>query len=440
MAPLLAPPPASDESARTDVDVPGTSHEQRVSAIKAAFIGTFIEWFDYAAYIYMSAIISRVFFPEMEGRRALILTFALFALSFLVRPIGGIVWGHIGDKHGRIHTLTYSIVLMSLATACIGLLPGYATIGFAATLLLLICRMVQGFSAAGEYAGAATHLAEIAPPGKRGIYAAVVPSATASGLLLGSLIAAFLTGVLDDDALHSWGWRVPFLVAVPLGLYGLWIRRHTEESNRFEKHADTELSPLRQVLKYPKALAIAFAGAVLNAIGFYVILTYLPTYLSEELGMAETPAFIASSVASAFYVGFALLTGLLSDRLGRRTTMLCAALFMGLAIIPAFMLLDGAGILLVIIIQVCLGGVLALNDGVLPSFLSEQFPTHVRLSGFALTFNTANAIFGGTAPMIATWLIDTTGNKLAPAFYLVAAAIVTGTAVLFAPRKNKLVA
>ena len=154
--------------------------------------------------------------------------------------------------------------------------------------------------------------------------------------------------------------------------------------------------------------------------------------------MAATPAFIASSVASAFYVGFALLTGMLSDRLGRRTTMLCAAAFMGISIVPAFMLLDGAGLLLVIIIQVCLGGVLALNDGVLPSFLSEQFPTHVRLSGFALTFNTANAVFGGTAPMIATWLIDVTGLQLAPAFYLVAAALVTGIAVLFASKKNKL--
>jgi len=352
--------------------------------------------------------------------------------------LGGIVWGHFGDKHGRIQTLTVSIVMMSLATACIGFLPGYATIGFAASLLLLLCRMVQGFSAAGEYAGAATHLAEIAPAGKRGIYSAVVPSATASGLLLGSLIAALLTGVLDDAALDSWGWRVPFLIALPLGMYGLWIRRHTEESSHFEDQDEPEESPLREVLKYPKALAIAFAGAVLNAIGFYVILTYLPTYLSEELGMAATPAFIASSVASAFYVGFALLTGMLSDRLGRRTTMLCAAAFMGVTIIPAFMLLNGAGILLVIIIQVCLGGVLALNDGVLPSFLSEQFPTHVRLSGFALTFNTANAVFGGTAPMIATWLIDVTGLQLAPAFYLVAAALVTGTAVLFASKKNKL--
>ena len=437
MSPLTSQPPANDAVPAQVEDTEETKRQHR-SAIKAAFIGTFIEWFDYAAYIYMSAIISRVFFPEMEGRRALIMTFALFALSFLVRPLGGIVWGHFGDKHGRIQTLTVSIVMMSLATACIGFLPGYATIGFAASLLLLLCRMVQGFSAAGEYAGAATHLAEIAPAGKRGIYSAVVPSATASGLLLGSLIASLLTGVLDDAALDSWGWRVPFLIALPLGLYGLWIRRHTEESSHFEDQDEPEESPLREVLKYPKALAIAFAGAVLNAIGFYVILTYLPTYLSEELGMAATPAFIASSVASAFYVGFALLTGMLSDRLGRRTTMLCAAAFMGVTIIPAFMLLDGAGILLVIIIQVCLGGVLALNDGVLPSFLSEQFPTHVRLSGFALTFNTANAVFGGTAPMIATWLIDVTGLQLAPAFYLVAAALVTGTAVLFASKKNKL--
>lgn len=412
--------------------------EQRRSAVKASFIGTFIEWFDYAAYIYMSAVISRVFFPEMTGRRALILTFGLFALSFLVRPIGAIVWGHVGDKYGRIHTLTISIVMMSLATVGIGLLPGYATLGMGAVIGLLLLRMVQGFSAAGEYAGAATHLAEIAPAKRRGLYGAVVPAATASGLLLGSLMAAGLTGLLSEEALHSWGWRLPFLLAFPLGFYGLIIRRHADESAHFDNTDAPEKTPVLEVFKYPKALAIAFAGAVLNAIGFYVILTYLPTYLSEELGMAPTPAFIASSVASACYVGFALLTGLLSDRLGRRATMLTAAGFMALTIVPAFWLLDGAGLALVILVQVCLGGVLALNDGVLPSFLSEQFPTHIRLSGFALTFNVANAVFGGTAPMIATWLIDTTGSVMAPAFYLVAAALVTGSAVLFASKKNKL--
>ena len=161
MSPLAAQTPANDAVPAQSAEEAAEAKHQHRSAIKAAFIGTFIEWFDYAAYIYMSAIISRVFFPEMEGRRALIMTFALFALSFLVRPLGGIVWGHFGDKYGRIHTLTVSIVMMSAATACIGFLPDYATIGFAASLLLLLCRMVQGFSAAGEYAGAATHLAEL---------------------------------------------------------------------------------------------------------------------------------------------------------------------------------------------------------------------------------------------------------------------------------------
>ncbi|AHI21473.1 MFS transporter [Corynebacterium vitaeruminis] len=414
-----------------------TKHELR-SAVKASFIGTFIEWFDYAAYVYMSAVVASVFFPNLAGRTALIFTFGLFALSFLVRPIGAVVWGHIGDRFGRIRTLSTSIVLMSGATFCIGLLPGHATIGAAAPLLLLACRMVQGFSAAGEYAGASTHLAEVAPTGKRGLFGAVVPSATASGLLLGSLIAAMLTGLLDDSALHSWGWRVPFLLAAPLGIYGLMIRRSASESAQFSASETPKKAPIVEVFRYPRALVVAFAGAVLNAIGFYVILTYLPTYLSEELGMNSTSAFISSSIASAFYVMYSLMTGHLSDRLGRRTTMLAAAAAMLIGIVPAFILLDTSGFLVIVTVQVCLGGILALNDGVLPSFLSEQFPTSTRLTGFALTFNCANAIFGGTAPMIATWLIGATGSVLAPAYYLAAAAVVTGIAVAFAAKTNEL--
>ena len=220
-------------------------------------------------------------------------------------------------------------------------------------------------------------------------------------------------------------------------MYGLWIRRHTEESSHFEDQDEPEESPLREVLKYPKALAIAFAGAVLNAIGFYVILTYLPTYLSEELGMAATPAFIASSVASAFYVGFALLTGMLSDRLGPPHDHAVRGRFYGRDYHSGLYASRRrrnpprhyhSGLLGV----ACWRSTTASCP---PSFPSS-FPTHVRLSGFALTFNTANAVFGGTAPMIATWLIDVTGLQLAPAFYLVAAALVTGTAVLFASKKK----
>lgn len=414
------------------------SAAQRRSAVQASFIGTFIEWFDYAAYVYMSAIIATVFFPNLGGRTALIYTFGLFALSFLVRPVGAVVWGHIGDKIGRIHTLSISIIVMSAATFGIALLPGTAVIGMLAPLLLLVLRMAQGFCAAGEYAGASTHLSEVAPENKCGLYASVVPSATAAGLLLGSLVAAALSAGLSESDLHSWGWRIPFLLAAPLGLYGLYIRRNTTESQAFVTEEKCEKAPIFEVFKYPRALSVAFAGAVLNAIGFYVILTYLPTYLSQELGMDSTAAFIASSVASAFYVCFAIATGYISDRLGRRTTMLIAAGVMIVGIVPAFLLLSGAGLWVVITVQVCLGAVLALNDGVLPSFLSEQFPTKIRLTGFALTFNVANALFGGTAPMIATWLIGATGTVLAPAFYLVAAAMITGVAIVFARSSHSL--
>lgn len=191
-------------------------------------MGTFVEWFDYAAYGYLAATIALVFFPEDEGRSALIKTFGLFALSFLIRPIGGVVWGHLGDRYGRKRTLSLSILMMSGATFLIALLPGHAAIGAAAPALLFSLRLVQGFSAAGEYAGASTYLAETAPAHRRGLFDAIVPASTACGLLAGSLLAALLTGVLDDAAMQSWGWRVPFLLAAPLGLIGLYIRRRAD--------------------------------------------------------------------------------------------------------------------------------------------------------------------------------------------------------------------
>ncbi|MGO3755031.1 MFS transporter [Corynebacterium variabile] len=418
-------------------------------AITSSFLGNFVEWFDYALYGYLSATIATVFFPEDEGRTALVKTFGLFALSFLIRPVGAVVWGHIGDRYGRKTALSWSILLMSGATTCIALLPGHATIGVAAPFLLLTFRLIQGFSAAGEYAGASTLLTELAPTGKRGLVAAVVPASTASGLLLGSLMAALLTGILDDATMESWGWRVPFLIAAPLGLVGLVIRRHLDESTAFTEAVEKAATaneeagpgakhrPLLEVFREPRALLIAFSAAVLNAIGFYVILSYMPTYLSEELGQDDTDAFIAASVALFAYIFSVLLTGWMSDRMGRRKIMLTASFAFIVAAVPAFLLLDGAGLALVIIIQIAMGMVLALNDGVLPAFLSEQFSTGVRLTGFAVTFNTANAVFGGTAPMLATLLIGWTGMTVAPAFYLMAAALVTFLAVLKAAETHR---
>ena len=412
----------------------GVGRSARRRVVAASFIGNFVEWFDYAAYGYLAVTISVVFFPESDPHTALLLTFALFALSFLVRPIGGFIWGAIGDRIGRRQALSWSILLMTGATFMIALLPDYRTIGFAAPILLLLLRIVQGFSAAGEYAGATAFLVEYAPAHRRGLYAAVVPASTAAGLLLGSLLATLLTSLLDADAMESWGWRLPFLLAAPLGLIGRYIRTRLEDSPAFQ-----ELARNDEVIKAPVAALLrehwqrlirAIAAVLLNAVGFYVILSYMPTYLSQEVGLDGTPAYIATTVALATYIGFIFLTGMLSDRFGRKRVLIAASVLFVVATVPGFMLLETGVFGIVLLAQILLGAMLALNDGTLPSFLAEMFPTKVRYSGFAVSFNVAQSFFGGTAPLVATFLIGATGNLLAPGWYLMAAAVVSLVAVL----------
>ena len=428
-------PPSLPEArmAQAHVIDPPTAQTRR-KVVMASFIGNFVEWFDYAAYGYLAAIIATVFFPETDKTTALLATFAVFAISFLVRPLGGVVWGHIGDKVGRKQALSLSILIMSGATFCIALLPSYGAVGVFAPILLLLVRVVQGFSASGEYAGASAFLVEYAPPNRRGLYASVVPASTASGLLLGSLIAALLTGVLSDGQMGDWGWRLPFLLAAPMGLIGRYIRLKLEDTPVFralEKDDDVAAAPvLETIKKNRRPLIIALGAAVLNAVAFYVLLSYMPTYLSEELGFGASESFLATTIALATYIGFIFFTGMASDRFGRKRMLITASVLFIVLTVPAFALLDGASFLLVVIIQVVLGAVLTLNDGTLPSFLSELFPTRVRYTGFALSFNLANAIFGGTAPFVATLLIAWTGNDIAPAWYVVAAAVVSLCAVL----------
>jgi MHS family proline/betaine transporter-like MFS transporter len=303
-----------------------------------------------------------------------------------------------------------------------------------APILLLLVRVVQGFSASGEYAGASAFLVEYAPAKRRGLYASVVPASTASGLLLGSLIAALLTGVLSDGQMGDWGWRLPFLLAAPMGLIGRYIRLKLEDTPVFraleEDHEVAAAPVLETIKKNRRPLLIALGAAVLNAVAFYVLLSYMPTYLSEELGFGAGESFLATTIALAAYIGFIFFTGMASDRFGRKKMLITASVLFIVLNVPAFALLDGASFLLIVIIQVILGGVLTLNDGTLPSFLSELFPTRVRYTGFALSFNLANAIFGGTAPFVATLLIAWTGNDIAPAWYVVAAAVVSLCAVL----------
>jgi MHS family proline/betaine transporter-like MFS transporter len=403
-------------------------------AAAASFIGNFVEWFDYASYGYLATVIAAVFFPHTSPTNALLATFGVFAISFIVRPVGGIVWGHFGDKIGRRTALSLSILIMSTATFVIALLPTYEQVGLWAPLLLLLVRIVQGFSASGEYAGASLFLAEYAPEGKRGFYTSIVPASTAAGLLFGSLLVALMHAVLTTEQLHGWGWRLPFLLAAPFGLIGRYIRVRLEDTPKFKQLEESHhlaKAPIRKLMgAHKRAMLIAFGVTCLNAVAFYIILSYMPTFLSTEMGVGETESFLATTISLAAYIVFIFFMGSLSDRFGRKTMLIAASLLFIVLTVPLFKALGTVGFVGIVAIQILFGALLTMNDGTLPCFLSELFPTTVRYSGFAFTFNSANAIFGGTAPLIATWLISVTGSKLAPAWFLVAAASVALVAML----------
>jgi len=402
----------------------------------ASFIGNFVEWFDYASYGYFAMVISVVFFPDIAPTAALLATFAVFAISFIIRPIGGIIWGSIGDKIGRKAALSWSIIIMSVATTLIACLPTFNQVGLLAPVLLLLVRMVQGFCASGEYPGATSFIAEYSPINKRGFYTSMVPASTALGLLAGSLMAAGLFSLLSTENMQAFGWRLPFILALPLGAIGLYIRLKLEDTPKFRalaKRSHVEPVPVRELFtSYRRQIIIAFGATCLNAVGFYLILSYMPTYLSTEMGMDEAQAFIAASISLATYVAFIFLMGILSDRFGRKTALIAASILFMVLTVPLFSMLNGATFVTIVLIQVAFGALLTINDGTLPCFLSEIFPTRVRYSGFAFSFNSANALFGGTAPFVATWLIAMSGSKLAPAWYLVGAAIVALIAMLAA--------
>ncbi len=399
----------------------------------SSFLGNFIEWFDYGSYAYYAVIISAVLFSADDPDTAdLIGTFAVFAISFVMRPIGALFWGSMGDKKGRKWTLSVSIFLMSGATFLIGCLPTYAAIGIGAPLLLLLLRMVQGFSAAGEYAGAATFLAEYAPTKKRGLYCSLVPASTAVGLLAASALAFATTTLLSQEAVLSWGWRVPFLLAGPLGFIAHYIRTKLEDSPTYQamqevvsgEEGDTP-HPVRDLFRgHLRELIISFGACTLNAVGFYAVLTYLPTYLETAVGMPTGEAQMATNIALVVYVAFIFISGKMSDRFGRKKMLVTACVLFVLLTVPAFMILNTAQFGLVLLAELALCFILTLNDGTLSSYLTETFPTEMRYTGFALSFNLANAIFGGTAPMISTWLIAVTGSTMSPAWYMVAVALV----------------
>ncbi|ARS54319.1 MFS transporter [Kushneria konosiri] len=395
--------------------------------IIASAIGNFVEWFDFAVYGFLAVIISQHFFPQGSPAIALLQTFAVFAVSFALRPLGGLFFGRLGDRIGRKRVLAITILLMAGATALIGVLPTYGAIGLAAPLLLALARCIQGFSAGGEYAGACTYVLEHAPTHQKARYGSLIPVSTFMAFASAAGLTLLLGMVLSEGDMQSWGWRVPFLIAAPLGLIGLYMRLHLEESPAFktlQKAPETPHATVSETVKVHKATIICLSAFIsATALSFYMFTTYLVTYMQVAGNATIRTALLASLGALVFSGLLCPVIGRLSDRIGRRNTIRGACLSLMIAVFPAYYL-AGSGELWSAMLGASLLAVGAVMCGVVTAvLLAEQFPTRVRYTASALCYNVAYTIFGGTAPLIATWLIDLTGHSLAPAFYLIAIAL-----------------
>lgn len=394
-------------------------------AITGSALGNAVEWFDYGVYSYVSVYIAHAFFP---GEWGVALTFAFLALSFVFRPLGGFVLGPLGDKVGRQHVMVLTIIMMTIPTALIGVLPTYATLGAFAPILLLLCRMVQGFSTGGEYGGAAVYMAESAPDKRRGFCGSFLELGTLAGTASAALVCTLLLVIVGTDGMDAGWWRLPFLLTLPLGGVALWLRMKLDEPEAFSKTTSEQKAnkkPFRELFTgFKKQIVMLMAFVVLLNIGQYMVLTYMPTYLAGTLGHSEIESnFMLVGLLLAMIVVVSPL-GRLTDTIGRKPLLYTSAIGFIVLSVPAFILMhaESRGL------QFLGLGIIALLQVMMQSCVSATlpaiFPTQVRFSGFAIGYNISTAIFGGTTAAVNTFVIKATGFDLFPAFYLVGAGII----------------
>ncbi|MDQ0316549.1 MFS transporter [Amorphus orientalis] len=412
----------------------------------AGAIGNTLEWYDYAIYGYFATIIAKQFFPSGDPTAALIATFGVFAAGFLMRPFGGLVIGHIADKLGRKLALTLSVAMMAIPTTLIAFLPTYEQIGLAAPLLLTFLRLVQGLSVGGEYTGSVTYLVENGPQDRRGLSGSFGLVGANAGILLGSAAGAIVTAVVPDTDVGSWGWRVPFLFGLVLGVAGIYFRSHLEEAEVewSDPHEGAELDekgepefPIVDAVRHHWRSMLHVVGVnVLNGVGFYIAFVYLTTFIVDFDDVKEGTALDINTIVIAFLIVLVPFFGALSDRFGRKPVMLAGAAGMILFSYPLFVLLASKSFGLILLGQLGFAVLMGCFTGPLPTTMTEQFPRHVRVTAYSVAFNIPLALFGGTAPMVVTYLISLSGTHMAPAFYAMAAAVIA-FATLLTMRESK---
>ncbi|MFJ3336105.1 glycine betaine/L-proline transporter ProP [Streptomyces sp. NPDC086766] len=428
---------------RTDITVTDTKAVQR--AVKAASLGNAMEWFDFGIYSYLAVTIGHVFFPSGNGTVQLLSSFATFAVSFLVRPIGGMVFGPMGDKIGRKRVLALTMIMMAVGTFAIGLIPSYAVIGFWAPVLLILFRLVQGFSTGGEYGGASTFIAEYAPDRRRGFFGSFLELGTLAGYVGAAGLVTVLTALLGDAGMESWGWRVPFLVAGPIGLIGLYLRLRLDETPAFQRLEDgsvhraseaastaetTAKGDLAKIFReYWPTLVLCVCLVAAYNITDYMLLSYMPTYLSDEMGYSETHGLLILIGTMVVLMLLINVVGNLSDRVGRKPLLMAGMLGFLFLSVPAFLLVKQGSLIAVSAGMLMLGLSLVCMLGTMSAALPALFPTQVRYGSLSIGYNLSTSLFGGTTPLVITALISATGSELMPAYYAMAAALVGVIAV-----------
>lgn len=402
--------------------------------VAAGMIGNGLEWYDYVLYGYLASIISTLFFPAGDELAAQLATWGIFAAGFIMRPVGAILFGYLGDRHGRKVALAASVLLMALPTGLMGMLPTYESIGLWAPALLTILRLIQGIALGGEFSGAITYVVEHAPPHRKGLAGSTTLVSMMLGILLGSGVATGLASMLSPEDFAQWGWRVPFIIGMVIGIVGLYIRMFLDESPEYaEAKAGGHISqtPVRDTFSaHKKELAIAIGVYAAVTLPFYLLVIYMNSYMNKVLGYPLQDAMIINTISLLVVTVILPIGAHISDKVGRKPVMLAMIAAYLILAYPIFWLLGQMDFMYALAGQVLFGIVLGFYVSPIAAILVEIFPTNVRYTGMGLACNICAATLGGTAPMLATWLIGTTGDPLMPAWLIVAAALISLWALL----------
>lgn len=407
-------------------------------AIAASAIGNATEWFDYGIYAYAAVYIGRAFFPSDNPAASTLSSLLVFAVSFLIRPLGGLVWGPLGDRLGRQKVLASTILLMAGATFCVGVLPGYATIGILAPIGLIVLRVIQGFSTGGEYGGAATFMAEYAPDRKRGLCGSFLEFGTLAGFTFGALLVLVTELIIGPAAMADWGWRLPFLIAAPLGLVGLYLRSKLADTPVFRELQQTgeveqeTKKQFRELARYWRPLLLLMGLVVTLNVTNYTLLTYMPTYLQAEIGLTSNDALTLVIIGQLIMMALLPFSGALSDRVGRKPLWWVSIVGLFVLAIPMYRLM-AQGFAFAVVAFAVLGLLYVPQLGTISAMFPAMFPCHIRYAGFAIAYNLSTSLFGGTAPAANQFLINLTGDKVVPAYYMMAACVVGAITLRFVP-------